>query len=272
MNIFAKVGVLVVACLTMLGCSTLKPTDPVVKVPSWENAAHASCWDGSNARKRMMNLLSPAFSEGKVDDYIAWMKSRGCDTAHLIVANRSDGEGGGYTIYGSSWSWKVDQNICNMMKARIKKLRANKFAVVIWLFTDDSSAYTKVAKANFPQYLNDLKAQGLLAEASTVVLGLELDEYFGASDVDKLAKATRAVYSGKIGTHHTSGKVSFAKFGDIVFYQVSPGKSASWIKAEAKRIKATTGKPLNFFEIERNPDRVKSQAAIDGGAYGVGNW
>ena len=59
---------------------------------------------------------------------------------------------------------------------------------------------------------------------------------------------------------------------DIVFYQVSPGRSASWIKAETKRVVALVNKPVNFFELSRHEDRTLSKAALDGGAYGVANW
>ena len=32
-------------------------------VPSWKDCVHASCWDGSNAQRRMMNILSPKMSD-----------------------------------------------------------------------------------------------------------------------------------------------------------------------------------------------------------------
>ena len=257
------------------GCENTKNSDSSenkIAIKNWDECTLASCWNGKNASNRMMNMLSPKMSDEKFVSYMNWMKSRGCNTSHLILANKNDGEKGGYTIYGENFDWSIDQNTVNLMKSRINTLRKNGFGIVLWLFTDDSSAYTSEAKKNFPKYLKDLKDSGLLDYASTIVVGLELQEYYNAQNVAALVSATRAVYSGKVGTHETSGNYSFARLSDICFYQVSPGKSASWIKSEAARIKKATGKPVNFFEMERGPDRNKSQAALDGGAFGVGNW
>ena len=242
-------------------------------IKKWDECTLASCWNGANASQRMMNMLSPGMSDSKFTSYMEWMKGRGCNTSHLILANKADGEKGGYTIYGPSFDWSVDQNTVNLMKSRIDVLRKNGFGIVLWLFTDDSSAYTSEAKKNFPKYLKDLKDSGLLDYASTVVVGLELQDYYNNSaTVASLVAATRSVYKGKIGTHETSGNYAFARLADICFYQVSPGKSASFIKADAAKVKKATGKPVNFFELERYPDRAKCQAALSGGAFGVGNW
>lgn len=242
------------------------------KIPTWDKCDKATCWDGSNAQKRMMNMLSPGMSDGKFTDYMNWMKSRGCNTAHLFTSNKADGENAGYCIYGNNWDWSVDPNFVNVMKNRIDTLRKNGFGIVLWLFADDSGTWNALAKKNFPQHLNDLKKQGLLDKASTIVVGLELDEYFNATDVAKLVNATRAVYSGKIGVHHTSNKTTFASLADLVFYQVKPGTSVAVIKSTVTSVKAKTGKPVNMFEMERHPDRARSEAAFAGGAFGVGNW
>jgi hypothetical protein len=240
------------------------------KPVAWDKCDKASCWDGSNAQKRMMNMLSPGMSDGKFNDYMNWMKSRGCNTAHLFTSNKADGENAGYCIYGNSWDWSIDPNFVNLMKSRIDKLRKNGFGIVLWLFADDSSAWNNEAKKNFPQHLNDLKKQGLLDKASTIVVGLELNEYYNTNDVAKLVNATRAVYSGKIGTHHTSGKTTFAALGDLLFYQVNPGTS---INSIVNTINSWKGKmPINMFEMERHPDRARSEAALAAGAFGVGNW
>lgn len=265
---------LTMALILATGCATISGWfngGSSSKIPSWDQCTTASCWNGSNAQQRMMNMLSPGMSDGKFNDYMNWMKSRGCNTAHLIIANKADGENAGYCIYGNSWDWSVDATFVGVMKSRIETLRKNKFAIVIWLFTDDSSAYAKEAKKNFPQYLNDVKSQSLLDSASTVVVGLELNEYFNVNEVAALVNATRAVYSGKIGTHQTSGSYSYSGLADICFYQVNPGKSEAWIQNEATRVKAATGKPLNFFEIERNPAPAKCAAAKRGGAFGTAN-
>ena len=90
--------------------------------------------------------------------------------------------------------------------------------------------------------------------------------------VTDLVSSIRAVYSGKIGTHGTSEFLSYANLGDIVFYQVSPGKSAAWITSETERVISVTGKPVNFFELSRHEDRALSEAAFAGKAFAVANW
>ena len=242
------------------------------KIPAWDKCDKATCWDGSNAQKRMMNMLSPGMSDGKFTDYMNWMKGRGCNTAHLFTSNKADGENAGFCIYGNAWDWSVDPAFVNVMINRIKTLRKNGFAVVLWLFADDSASWNAIAKTNFPQHLNDLKKQGFLDYASTVVVGLELNEYYNATEVAALVNATRAVYKDKIGIHQTSGNTSYASLGDLVFYQVNPGTSVTAIQAAVKNVKAKTGKPVNMFEMERHPDRVRSEAALAAGAFGVGNW
>lgn len=241
-------------------------------IPAWDACTLASCWNGKNASQRMMNILSPAFTDAKFAQYRDWMLSIGCNTAHLFLSNKADGEGGGYCIYGQSWSWTVNKAFCDIFLARIADLRAHGFAVVPWLFADDSGAWNKEAAKDFPRYLADLKAAGLLDQSSIVVDGLELDEYYQSSQVSTLANAIRKVWTGKVGTHQTSGRFDYAALADIVFYQVNPGKSAAQIKAEAQKVVKATGKPLCFFELDRQPNRALCDAALAGGAYAVGNW
>lgn len=259
-----------------------EPTNapPVVvgAVPVWNAATLASCWDGNNAEKRMMNMLSPRMSQDKFDGYSKWMAGRGVNTAHVFVGNKGDGENAGYCIYGSSWDWSVDTQTRDIMRSRILSFRARGWAVVIWLMADDSSAWNKLALADPERYLRDVAAQGLLDHASTVVVGLELTEYANRAipqevraQVVSLVAATRKVYPGMVGVHHGSGRLDFASLGDILFYQIQPGASASTVKAETRKALAT-GKPVNFFELSRNPNRPLCEAAMKEGAYAVGNW
>lgn len=240
--------------------------------PAWSKCVHASCWTGANASVRLMNILSPHINDAKFKQRVSWMKDRGCDTAHVFVSNQKNGGGAGYCPYGEAWTWKIDPAMCRMFRERMRYLRRQGFAVVPWLFADDSAQWNNYAAGNFPRYLADLKAEGLLALASTVCVGLELNEYFNAGQVAQLVAATRKVYGGKVATHMTSGAFGYAGLGDICFYQVNPGMSVAAVEAEARRVRGVIGIPLNFFEIERQEDRAKSEAALRGGAYAVGNW
>lgn len=241
-------------------------------LPSWENCDKASCWDGKNATRRMMNILSPSMSDDKFNKYTKWMKDRGCNTAHVIVCNQGDGEHAGYCIYGNKFSWNINKSYVDKMISRIKKLRKEKFAIVLWLFTDDSNTFNKTAKSNFPKYISDLKSNNFFDHASIVVAGLEINEYFSTSEVKSLVNEIRKVFSGMIGIHETPKRTQLSVYGDICFYQISPGASVNNVKSEVKSAINKSKKPVNMFEMERSPDRVKSEAAFAAGAIGVGNW
>lgn len=268
-------AVLALVAVAMLsGCSTIRtlPGLGAALTPAWDDATLASCWSGANAGQRNMNILSPHMSDGTFKDRIKWQVNRGCNTVHLFVSNKADGQYAGYSIYGDGWDWSIDKASCDTFRERIAYCRGKGLAVVLWLFADDSTDWNRAAAKDFPRYLRDLENEGLLKYASTVVVGLELDEYYSASQVQALVAATRSVYGGKIGTHQTSGRADFAGLADICFYQVSPGKSASQIEAEARKIAGAVGKPTNFFELDRRENRSLCEAALKGGAFGVGNW
>lgn len=257
-----------------VGCSTIR-TMPVLGpalVPDWDDATLASCWTGNNAAVRQMNILSPHMDEDTFHGRVEWQMDRGCNTVHLFLSNKADGQYAGYSIYGSDWDWGIDSHYCDTFRDRISYCRGKGLAVVLWLFADDSTAWNRTAAGDFSRYLRDLEKEDLLSYASTIVVGLELDEYYNATQVAALIDATRAVYSGKIATHQTSGRLDYAHMADLCFYQVSPGKSANQIAAEAAKVSASVGKPFNFFELSRQENRALCEAALGAGAYAVGNW
>jgi hypothetical protein len=232
-------------------------------VPSWKDCKHASCWDGSNAQKRMMNMLSPHFSDAKFDQYLKWMKSRGCDTAHLFFGNERDGEGAGYY---------ATDNV-RLSKKRIQKLREEGFAIVAWLMADDSPTFSKAMFAKPDEYVKHFKEQGLFDHVSFVVLGLEMNEYGSEAQWQSVRKAVQRYLPGmKIGVHHTSGKYPFIALGDIVCDQLDPkNATTNTIYNSVKRLRAL-GREVIGFEYARQPNRDLANAALRAGAFGVGNW
>ena len=232
----------------------------------------ASCWEGSNAQTRHMNVLSFAFTDETVEKRFDWAKKRGCNTLHLFLCNQGDGEGSGFNIYGGTPSIGApDQYSVARMANRIALAKQKGFSVVLWLMSDDSKGWNSVLLANPEKHADDLKRSGLLDLADAVVLGLELNEYANESQVAALAKAVRGVYAGKIGTHHTAGHADFAKHGDLLFWQTATGLDAEAVKRSVEAAK-NYGKPVVAFELARNPQRELAQAALDAGAVGVGNW
>lgn len=256
------------------GCSTIRtlPGIGAALVPDWDEATLASCWNGANAEQRMMNLLSPHFSAGKVRDYLAWQKGRGANTVHLILCNRADGEGGGYSIYGATpGARKVDTAWAKLARDRISQCRGEGFAIVLWGLTDDDGGWNRQILSNPEKYMADIADAGLLTYCSTFVLGLEMTEWkCSTAQITRYRDAVRAVYKGKIGTHHNSERVDYANLGDVLMYQTEPGKSAAQIRTLTRKA-LTTGKPVNFFELDRHPNWPLCEAALDAGAFGCGN-
>ena len=243
-----------------------------IVIPDWDDCTKSSNWT-ANASQRMMNILSPHMDDGTFKARLKWIKKRGCNCVHLILANKADGECAGYSIYGNKFDFAIDENYANCIKNRIKKIYKEDLGIVLWMITDDSNAWAKTMKSNPAQYFSDVKNLGLFKYASTVVLGLELEEYFNSSStVSSMISTLRNYYSGKIGTHHVSNKYSLGQHADIVFLQVNPGTSKDAIAAYVKNVKSALNKPVNMFEIERNEDREKSETAMNAGAFGCGNW
>lgn len=236
-------------------------------VPKYNECVHASCWNGSNAQRRMMNILSPGFSDAKFGEYMEWMQSRGCDTAHVFLINQADGEGAGQNC-------ATNPDHAKLAKKRIEKLRKDGFAVVVWIVADDSAAYIKDLFAHPEERVAALADAGLFEQASYVVIGLEMNEAKDAAKGwPKVAAALRAHYKGPLATHHTSGNsFAFAGLGEIVMGQLEPkSASVSAIKTQVGKIRGI-GKEAVGFEYSRNPAREKAQAALDAGAIGCGNW
>ena len=242
--------------------------------PSWNEATLASCWDGPNAEIRMMNILSPLMPDATFSERVQWMRGRGCNTAHVFLVNRANGDHAGYSPWGvgvGPSAAPCDARTVSLMRSRILHLRHSGFAVVAWIMSDDSAPWARALASDASACLARISEAGLLDDASTVVAGLEMDEYWGASEAARVIAACRAVYGGVIGVHHTDGRAPFAGLGDVLFYQTAPGRTAAQIAAETRRALAT-GKPVNFFELDRHANRALAEAALDAGAFGVGNW
>ena len=240
--------------------------------PDWNECTLATCWDGPGAERRMMNMLSPFFSDGKFEKYLEWQKSRGCNTVHLFLCNHKDGEGGGYSIYGQTMFGPLDKGWIKLARKRIVQCRRAGMGVVLWGMADDDIGWNDALLQKPAQYGNDLRKTGLLKYASTFVLALEMTEEKGSTAAWILYRdAVRKGFKRSIGVHHNSYRIDFAGISDILFYQIQPGAAAARVKAECSKARAT-GKPVNFFELSRNPARDLCEAAFEAGAFGVGNW
>lgn len=225
----------------------------------------ASCWAGANASKRMMNVLSPKMSDSTFRDRLKHMTDRGCDVAHLILANTADGEAGGYA------AWK-DSDLTRM-KERWNAVKAAGLRPIPWLVTDDSAELAQDLFGHAGKYVKKMADAGFFADVPLVVLGLEMNEKYGSdSGWKNLRAALREHYSGPIGVHHKSGNdFPYAKYGEVILGQLNPGCTTSQVKSQIKAI-LKLGKRAIGFEYSRSPDRSLCLAALEAGAEGVGNW
>lgn len=233
---------------------------------------HATCWNGSNASQRYMNMLSPAMSNDKFNSYLDAMKARGVDTVHLLLMNKADGENAGYSIYGTGGTGAVNKDVVGHMIARLKVFRNEGLHVVLWGVADDSNDWANAMLANPAKYASDLKTTGILEYADLFVLGLEMDEYGSSSGWSAFAAALRETEPDLyLATHHTSGKYTYASLGSGVMGQLDKDCSTSDIQAQIEKI-TSLGKDAWGFEYDRKPNRAKAEAALAKGAKGVGNW
>lgn len=230
--------------------------------PSWRKCVHASCWQGSNAQTRHMNILSPKFDDATFRERVKWAEKRGCDTLHLFLVNKGDGEGAGYNA--------LDPDTAAVMDRRLKWAYKRGMRLVLWCMSDDSASWAR--SLDMGALMRVCKKRGWLRMASTVVVGLEVDEYWSRQQVKAHIETIRRFYKGKVGIHHSSGW-SMIDLADILFYQTSTGKTAPQIASETRHaIASCCGKPVCFFELSRHEDRALAQAALQAGAYAVGNW
>ena len=236
----------------------------VASARPWRDCRYSSNWNGSNASKRMMNMVSPKFSDAKFQKYLEWQISVGCDHVHLLLVNEGDGEGAGYDALTDSSARKTALQ-------RVAKIRARGLGVVAWIVADDSDGYRKKIFADPAKYANGLK--DYMPYLSYIVLGLEMDEGEGSAAKWKALRDAikKAGWDGPFATHHTSGKSTHAGLGTIVMDQLDPSCTTSDIKSSVKALRAK-GYEVNGFEYSRGPDASKAKAAIEAGAFGVGNW
>ena len=244
----------------------------------WYECTKSSNWRGENARDRMMNALSTNFDRSKFEEYISWQKNkRGCDYVNLFVTNEGNGEGAGYSIWGTTpFSRKVPNDTSKMMIDRMRYCVKQGLGVWVWLMADESDGYNSQILSRPNDFSRDLAAGGFLDPSlvSGVILGLEMNEYCKSDEnVINLRDAVKKNWHGVIGTHHGSGNLDYAKYGDVIFYQTNTGMDPWFISRLVDTVAKDYKKPVCAFEIEREPAREKCEIIMEHSeAFSVGNW
>ncbi len=236
--------------------------EPLAK--PWRDCRYSSNWSGTEASRRMMNLVSPKFSETKAREYLDWQQSLGCDHVHLLLVNQGDGEGAGYDCLADAGHKAV-------ALARVRDIRHLGLGVVAWVVADDSDAYRRKIFDNPAKYADALKEY--FPYLSYIVLGLEMNEGEGSkSKWTALRDAIRkAGWTGPFATHHTSGHGDYASLGQIVMDQLDKGCTEAQVRKSVESFRAK-GYDVCGFEYARGPDKARAKAALGAGAFSVGNW
>lgn len=237
--------------------------EPPADAAPWSLCVKASCWNGRNASRRYMNMLSPKMPELTFREYALELAELGCDHCHLFLMNLGDGEYAGYDC--------SEKAAADLARSRLAYLRGCGFGVVLWLVADDSEALAQKLFADPAKHVSAFVNAGLFAMASCIVLGLEMDEYGTAAQWKKVAAEVAKVWPWPVGVHHTAGKRTYAALGSVVFDQLDPSCTVADIKRSVREITAS-GREAFGFEYRRGPDRAAAQAALDAGAHGCGNW
>lgn len=248
---------------------------PAWLTPNYKTLSKASCWQGSNAQVRHMNILSPFFSDSQFRHRVKWAKKRGCNALHLFINNEGDGEGSGYGMYGLPFDWHENKDQTKRALRRMKYARRKGLGICLWIFADDSSRMNREAARNLIKVAQDLHRFKLTRYASSIVSVLEAAESFNASQMQILIAALRKHTKLPVGTHENSDASQFSNLGDFVMHQTKTGRSIAWLRNDAIRRDAQFNKPWWYFEIERQECREKCQALFAlrlPWLKGVGNW
>ena len=275
-------------------------------IPAWNACTKSTNWNnpsgyGPMAQIRYMNNLSPYITvndpnDPKISfvDRTQFAINRGCNYVAYFVSNHLDDSGAsgsmlechgpdgkeGYSPYGSNYGFTnmvIAPEAADIITDRLRYTNDRGLGIVLFLMADDSdgwASYLTNDLSRWRKYCKDLKKLGWFSVASTVVVGLEIEEYWDNDNlVNNMIDILRNYYSGVIGVHHCSNEYRIGETKtDVSFVQLNPEQSIETIKQYVQTVKAALNKPVCMFELERYPNQTKSQAALDAGAYSVGNW
>jgi hypothetical protein len=159
-------------------------------------------------------------------------------------------------------------------RARLEEIRAAGLKAVVWLFPDDAPTIHGTAEttlrsllSGFVPVVDDL--------VSSYVLGLELNEYWDASRVERLGTHLNTLTQKPLASHMTSGEWSYARQGwvDYHVHQYS-NRTVAGMGSETRAVKSGLGKPVVAGEYEVDDEAKAVQlgnAAMAAGADGFGN-
>jgi hypothetical protein len=162
------------------------------------------------------------------------------------------------------------------LKTRLQELVSAGIRPVVFL-TSDTGAWKDKSISAIKADLTAVIPQ-INALADSYVLGIEIDEYWTASEAKQIGDHMQTLTTKKIAAHQLSNKWTFCKgysWCDYMILQYGFGKTASQISSMTKTAIADLGKPLVAGEYNLNAGESTSvtlgNAAVTAGAAGFGN-
>lgn len=249
--------------------------------PSTPSDIHRASFLFDNAGTRCMNAFG--MPEQKFKETVERCRKNGDNIYYAFLNNEKDGNYAGFSLYkGNQIGGEIDKHIVSVMQDRIKYIRANGMAVVLWLRADDSPSFNRASEdaqkkmqAHATQYFDGL--------VDGYCLALEWNEYEGdTARMHRYATHLRQHTYRDIGVHFTSGnKASLANrilgavAGSRTYYlQYGFGKNTGYVGELTRQVRAELDAHIRLIgcEYNKNSDRKDyAEAILANGAAGYGN-
>jgi len=259
------------------------PHDPApqpVPPPSTSDI-HRASFLFDNAGTRCMNAFG--MPEQKFKETVERCRKNGDTVYYAFLNNEKDGNHAGFSPYkDNKIGGEIDRAKVSMMQDRIKYIRENGMAVVLWLRADDSPSFNR-ASEDAQKTMQSHAAQYFDGLVDGYCLALEWDEYEGdTARMHRYAAHLRQHTDRDIGVHFTSGnkaslanKILGAVAGSRTYYlQYGFGKNTCYVGELTRQVRAELDLNIRLIgcEYNKNSDRKDyAEAILKNGAAGYGN-
>lgn len=244
---------------------------------------HRASFLFDKAIARVMNVLSPAYSDAAFRGIVERCQLNGDTLIYLYLANNGDGHGVTSFYANGGYGGAVDTNAVQAMQDRLKYIRGKGLGVIGWLTADDSPLQYRAALATHLAHVqNCVSLFGGTVQGW--VIGLEMDsDGRNTHAAAMIAEGRRIDPVKQWGIHLNPGKTGPLQGAQALYYQISgfnPKTLARDVSAFEKEIKAVRAKlpagvALIAAEYSGSSDsqnaKALGDAAMRGGANGTGN-
>lgn len=183
--------------------------------------------------------------------------------SHIYLYSRNHASDVGYVAPKDDWIIRLDY------------LNSIGLKPVMWLMADDSPNLVKLTMAEHADH-NKLIAQRHDSQIDHYVIGLEVDEYWSASQVNELIADLKQYTDKPIGVHLTPATpLEYVVNADVIYLQTGFGLTPEQFKEKVKATLSATSKPVIVSEYHLNSTSPEAKQlgdiACSLGAIGTGN-